>query len=259
MQTRRHSKKLSPAQRELYRRCVVLMLASLFFFIMAAVRVHSADSYRQDPDDAWAFPEEDDDDVMSYDDHALAARLKRNVVGTRPVYTRKKASQVHDAVTIVINEETASELTSSNDLKRDSSNNVVLESWVTPRLWGTTQHGAAAGGSSPTLAYNSSRKHKSDSTIDRTQTFTTTLTGEVVWVHSNGYLVIEARKSVNVNGEEQTVKLTGTVNPNHMDSKSTVDAKYLMDMAIVYKGSGPMTRMDKRGWGARIIDFLNPF
>lgn len=247
--------------RELLRRCVVFGGGALFFFLLAAVRAMSGEHYARS-NDPWAFPEDDEYDVMSSDDHIMASRLRRRVVGERPVYHRRKASRVHDSVTIIINESTSSEITSSNDLKRDSSNNMTLTSWLTPKLsggLGTTQRGAAAGGSTPTIQYANSRAHKSDSTIEREQTFTTTLTGGVVAVHPNGYLVVEARKTVNVNGEVQTVTVTGTVNPEHMDSNSSVRAEYLMDMAVNYTGNGPMTRMDKRGWGSKIIDFLNPF
>ena len=258
---RNHRNGASPGQRELFRRCVVLMLASMFFFMLAAVRARGGDAYSRQAD-PWAFPDEDDYDVMSDDDHIMASRLRRQVVGARPVYHRRKASRIHDSVTIVVSEATSSEITTSNDLKRDSSQNLALTNWLTPKLsggLGLTQRGEAAGGNTPRISYSNSRNHKSDSTIDRSQTLTTTLTGKVIEVHPNGYLVIEARKSVNVNGEAQTVALTGTVNPDHLDSNSQVKADFIMDMAIDYNGNGPMTRMNKRGWAAKLIDFLNPF
>lgn len=254
-------KTMSLRERELFKRCVVLMIGSALFFIMAAVRARGGEFYGAEKD-PWAFADEDEYDVMSDDDHIMASRLRRQVVGNRPVYHRRKASRVHDSVTIIVAENTSSDISSSNDLKRDSSNSMILESWLTPKLsggLGTTQQGKAAGGDSPTIAYTNNRKHKSDSTIARTQVFSTTLTGKVIDVHPNGYLVIEAKKSVNVNGEAQVVTVTGSVNPEHMDSNSAVKAEYVMDMAINYTGAGPMTRMDKRGWGSKLIDFLTPF
>lgn len=219
----------------------------------------AAADYRAGNYDPWPYPDEDELDVMSYDDHLLASRLQRHVVGRGEVYNRRKASREHDSVTIVINENTTSSMTSSNDLKRNSSQNMTLTNWLTPRLFGVTQHGQMAGGNTPTITYSNDRAHKSDSSIDRGQYFTATLTGSVIQVLPNGFLVVEARKTVSVNGEAQTVTVTGIVNPAHMDSKSVINAEYLMDMSIVYSGKGPMTRMDKRGWAAQIIDFLNPF
>lgn len=254
-------KAMSLRERELLKRCIVLMAGSALFFILAAARAFSGEYYPADKD-PWAFADEDEYDVMSDDDHIMASRLRRQVVGTRPVYHRRKASRVHDSVTLIVAESTSSDISSSNDLKRDSSNSMILESWLTPRLsggLGTTQHGKAAGGDSPTIAYSNNRAHKSDSTIARTQAFATTLTGKVIDVHPNGYLVIEAKKSVNVNGETQVVTVTGSVNPEHMDSNSAVKAEYIMDMTIDYTGAGPMTRMDRRGWGSKLIDLLNPF
>ncbi len=229
--------------------------------MLAAVRARSGD-YSGRYSEEWSFPDEDSYDVMSADDHMLASRMKNKMTRSKPVYSLEKASRIHDSVTIVINETTSSEITSSNDLKRDASNDMALTSWLTPSLsggLGLRQRGAAAGESSPTLAYTNSRKHKSDSTIERDQTFSSTLTGEVVEVLPNHYLVVQARKTVAVNGETQTLIVTGTINPDHLDSNSSVKAEYIMDMNVRYSGNGPMTRMDKRGWGAKLIDFFNPF
>lgn len=259
----RHNKgKLSARERELMKRCLVLMAGTIFFFMLAAIRAMGGEYGHEPGPNPWAFPEEDEDAFVSASEQALASRVQRVLVGGGSMYHRRKASRVHDSVTIIIKESTSTEITSSNDLKRDSSNDMVLSSWLTPSLsggLGTRQHGAAVGGSSPTISYSNSRQHKSDSSIDRTQSFTSTLTGEVIEVYPNGYLVIEARKRIHVNGEEQTLTVSGVVNPTHMNSDSAVKAEYLMDMTVRYTGSGPMTRMDKRGWGAKVIDFLNPF
>ena len=252
-------------ERLLVKRCLLFMAGLLLFTMLAAVRARSGDyyGYHSRGSDPWISEEEEDEyGSASVDDHILASRLRRKVVGSQPVYHSRKASRVHDSVTIVIKESTESEIASSNDLKRDASNNMALTNWLTPKLsggLGTTQKGEMAGGSTPTISWSNSRAHKSDSTIERSQSLSTTLTGEVVQVQPNGYLVVEARKRINVNGEVQTVTLTGIVNPKHMDSNSAVNAEYMMDMTVNYTGKGPMTRMDKRGWGAKVIDFLNPF
>ena len=257
-------KAMTPRERELVKRCIILALGSVFFFMLAAVRAMSMDYYDgyNNNSDYDYYREEDRYGMRSADDDAYSQRLRRRMVGNRPVYHRRKAGRVHDSVTIVIDETTSSEITSSNDLKRNTSNDTTLTNWLTPSFsggLGTKQHGQAAGGNTPTISWSGSRAHKSDSTIERTQSFESTLTGKVIDVKPNGYLQIEARKSVNVNGEIQTVTLTGIVNPDHMDSNSAINAEYIMDVAITYTGNGPMTRMDKRGWGAKIIDFLNPF
>ncbi len=242
-------------ERELLVRCALLMAGVIFFSLLAAVRARAGEY------DGWSGYD-DRYDVMSHDDHEFASRLRGKSVGNRPVYFRQKASRVHDSVTIVVNESTSSELSSSNDLKRDNSNNFSLTNWLVPSLSGdiaSMQRGQAAGGTTPTVGWSGSRAHKSDSTIDRSQTFSSTLTGEVTSVLTNGYLVVQARKSMNVNGERQVVTVTGIVNPDHMDSNSSISAQYLMDMSVHFSGDGPMTRMDKRGWWAKAWDFLTPF
>ena len=244
----------------LWRRCILLFAGMVFFMILAAVRAKSGDfeAYGEE----WRFPDEDMDDVMSADDHLLSMRMKKRMTSEKPVYSRIKASRIHDSVTIIVKEDTSSSLSSSNDLKRDSSNNMTITNWLTPSLENGLrfkQRGDAADGNSPTIAYKTNRQHKSDSSVDKGQNFTTTITGTVVEVLPNRYLVVQARKTVSVNGEAQTVLLTGTVNPDHLDSNSQINANYIMDMSVTYSGKGPMTRMDRRPWGARVWDFITPF
>lgn len=261
---RTSGKKMTRREQELLKRCILLMAGTLFFFMLAAVRAHSGEYLPYPPDDnPWYFPDEEEEyDVMGASDHILAARMRRRLVGDTSRARMSKASRVNDSVTIIVKENTSSEITSSNDLKRDASNNMQLTNWITPSFsggLGGKRHGEQVGGNTPTLAWNTSRAHKSDSTIERSQNLTSTLTGMVIDVRDNGYLVVEAKKSVNVNGEIQVMTVKGIVNPAHMDSKSTINAEYIMDMEVSYTGSGPMSRMDRRGWGAKALDFINPF
>ena len=244
----------------LWRRCILLFAGMVFFMILAAVRAKGGEY--QAYGEEWRFPDEDMDDVMSADDHLLSMRMKKRMTSQKPVYSRIKASRIHDSVTIIVKEDTSGELTSQNDLKRNSSNDMTITNWLTPSFNNGlrfNQRGKEAGGNTPTLAYNTNRQHKSDSSVDKGQSFTTTITGTVVEVLPNRYLVVQARKTVAVNGESQTLILTGTVNPDHLDSNSQINANFIMDMNVAYSGKGPMTRMDKRPWGAKIWDFITPF
>ncbi len=261
----KRGKPLTRRERELLVRCVVLMAGVIFFSLMAAIRAHSMDYNAPGAAyDPWGLDLSDSGSTgyISPDDLEASRRLRQVVKGNRPLYFRQKASKQYDSVTIVIAENTTSELASANDLSRDSSQDMNINSMLFPKLTGglgVRQTGQAAGGDVKTLSWSSSRAHSSDSTVERSQAFETTLTGEVLEVQKNGYLVVQARKRINVNGEEQTVTVTGIVNPDHMDSNSSVNAQYLIDMRVEYSGKGPMSRMDRRGWGAKIIDFINPF
>lgn len=250
------NRKLTRREKEVFKRCVIIFIAMVYCFVMAAVKARGADYFDGQSTHPWAYDDEDEFDVMSDDDHIMAYRMSKNIVGTRPIYNRRKASQPNDRVIITVNEDTSSKIEDKTDLSRDSKHDMSLTNWLT---LGGKQRGNASGGATPRINYNTAREHTSDSKIERKQSFRSTLTGKVVYVQPNGYLIIEARKSVNVNGEEQTVTVTGIVNPDDMDSESKVNADRIIDMKVVYGGKGPMTRMDKRGWAAKAIDFLSPF
>ncbi len=87
----------------LWRRCILFFTGMVFFMVLAAVRANSLDY-----GDEWNFPDDDDYDVVSADEYRLSMRMKKKMLGARPVYHREKASRVHDSVTIVVNESPAS-------------------------------------------------------------------------------------------------------------------------------------------------------
>ena len=158
MKQRKRSSKPQGLTPELWRRCALLFAGMVFFMLLAAVRARGGEMYGEE----WTFPDEDAYDVMSADDHMLAMRMKNKMTSTKPVYSREKASRVHDSITIIVNESTTSEITSSNDLKRDSSNSMTLTNWLTPSLnngLSLKQHGQEVGGNTPKLQYTNSRAH----------------------------------------------------------------------------------------------------
>ena len=75
----------------------------------------------------------------------------------------------------------------------------------------------------------------------------------------NSNLVLEARKTVMVGEETSTLIFTGEVRRKDVKDDNTVDSDRVADAQIVYKGRGVVTDANRRGWLARIFDFLNIF
>jgi flagellar L-ring protein precursor FlgH len=206
---------------------------------------------------------------VSEAEYRVAQRLQ-GAYGTENPLARPKASRLHDRVTILINEQTAARNEAVTELDRGSEMGWTLNKWFTlsvdeegnllakPRLQENNDPGLS-GQQAPNLDFLAERTHEGDGSTERTQTFQSQLTGEVLEVLPNGQLVVEARSTIRLNEEEQTLVFTGRVDPRDLDDTNTVDARYVIDKRIDFTGEGAITDMNRRGWGARLLDKLNPF
>ncbi len=85
------------------------------------------------------------------------------------------------------------------------------------------------------------------------------IAGRVVKVLENGNLLIEGRKQVTINDEDQYIVITGIIRPQDVSPDNTVDSKNIADARIIYTGAGVVTDKQRPGWGTRILDWIWPF
>ena len=117
----------------------------------------------------------------------------------------------HDLVTVIINEEAsvASDAKASTD--RDTQLNATLSSYL--QINPTNLKNFSFTGVQPTIppgfVGDLQRNFKGDGQDDRTDSFTTRLSAEVVDVKPNGTLVLEAKRNIEVNTEIQHYLLSG--------------------------------------------------
>lgn len=87
-----------------------------------------------------------------------------------------------------------------------------------------------------------------------TTTLSTDLTGQVVAQLANGMMVIEARRSVRLNNEQQTAILRGLVRPADVAPNNTVLSTSLGDLEVELLGKGVIS--DSTRPPNRITNFL---
>ncbi len=106
------------------------------------------------------------------------------------------------------------------------------------------------------LGFESSGDFKDDGKTDRTVRLDGIVTALVVDVLDNGYAVIEGRKSVNVNNEEQTMLVRGLIDPRDLNSERMIDSDMVADVEIEYVGEGQLSKKTKPGFLSRIFDAI---
>jgi len=78
-------------------------------------------------------------------------------------------------------------------------------------------------------------------------------------LYQNGNYFIEGSKEVAINGQKQTLKLSGVLNPHDIKNNNQVDADKLANLKVVYSKNGDEIDFMEKPWGTKIIDAIWPF
>jgi flagellar L-ring protein precursor FlgH len=172
---------------------------------------------------------------------------------------KPKLLRKHDLLTIVVREDSQFSSDGTTDLKHNADLDAIIDSYVGLGL----SHGITLNENTPTtpleLKTSGQRDFKGDAQVNRTDSFSASITAEVVDVKPNGTLVIQAHKAIKTDEEEQDFKLTGTCRVEDVTADNTVLSTQLYDLNLNKVHKGAVRDTTKRGWIPRLLDVLNPF
>ena len=161
-----------------------------------------------------------------------------------------KARYVNDVVTIRVSETTSA--VSSADASNDRVTNMSAGIDALVGLQGGVKE-------LPNLASgNGQIGFKGKGTTSRATQLQTTLTARVTDVLPNGYLVVEGRREVRVNNENQMVILSGIVRPSDINRSNVVPSSAVAQMSVKVQGKGTVSQPLKPGWLHQIINGIWP-
>lgn len=164
----------------------------------------------------------------------------------------------HDLVTIIVREQTEFKSEGGIDTKKDGSIDAKIEQLPKIDL-ANFAFDNAIGTVQPQLKLSGQRDYKGEGNIDRKDSFTARIQAEVVDVKPNGTLVVQARKRIVTDEDEQLFILTGTCRVQDILADNTVLSTQLSDLDMRKTHSGVVRDATKRGWVPRALDWLNPF
>ena len=164
----------------------------------------------------------------------------------------------HDLVTIIVREESQSTIKGTTDLKKSSDLDAKVDSFVKLNI-AKLSLDAKTPAIAPELKGEFSRNSLGDAQVDRADTFTARIQAEVLDVKPNGTLVLQARKHIDNDGEEQEFVLTGICRAEDVGPDNSIVSNTLHDLDVKKTTKGSARDTTKRGGVARLLDFLNPF
>jgi len=200
------------------------------------------------------------------------------VTANNMMYGDKKAKNVDDLVTIVVSEvstgqnkaKTETEKNSNTLAKIDSLIGIdydVLTSWANNPVSGGVK---GVLGLNPAILTNNVglglqmggsnvNKLTGKGDTNRDTLLRASMTAKVIQVLANGNLLIEGKRQVTVNAEDQFLVISGIIRPDDITADNTIQSKYIADAQIFYTGQGVVNDKMRPGWLTRIIDWVWPF
>ena len=106
------------------------------------------------------------------------------------------------------------------------------------------------------LSSDSKGEFKDSGSTDRSMRMDAVVTALVIEKLESGMLVIEGRKSVRINAENQTVVVRGVLDPRDLDKDHMIDSDMVADAEIEYVGQGQLSKKTKPGFFSRILDAI---
>jgi flagellar L-ring protein precursor FlgH len=124
---------------------------------------------------------------------------------------------------------------------------------VVPKIFGS-------GSSSASLvSVNGGSSSTGTGQIQRNETVTLSLAGEITQILPNGNLVVAARQEMEVNSELRVLQVAGIIRPEDITSDNTVASDQMAEARISYGGTGTLSNMQSPRIGQQIVDAVMPY
>jgi flagellar L-ring protein precursor FlgH len=168
-----------------------------------------------------------------------------------------KARNVNDIVTIIISESAQGGNKATTNTSRETSTAAGIDALLgldtsilnkNPNMGGKI----AIGGTSTNELSGSGDTSRGGSLAAR-------LTARVTRVLENGNLMIEGRRQLTVNAEDQYIIMNGIIRPEDITSDNLIYSQYIADARIIYTGDGVINDKMRPGWLTRVVDWAWPF
>lgn len=167
-------------------------------------------------------------------------------------FGEKKAFQVGDIITVVLDESLDADSNSSSETSRTTKTD-ILSPLQLARL------GSAGGLLSSDLQEENEISAEGSGSLDQSATFKGTMTAQVAEVYPNGNLLIRGEKIVNFTNGTEIVQVKGIIRPQDVQPDNTVQSRRLAAAQITYKGVGAAANAQRVPWGSGFLLSLWPF
>ncbi|MEA3498243.1 MAG: flagellar basal body L-ring protein FlgH [Campylobacterota bacterium] len=178
------------------------------------------------------------------------------------LFSDKKDLQIGDIVQVLISETVENESSNSRTTGRSSGANIGGGLFSSS---GTTSSGTQSKidklngvlGIGFNAESSSSFKGSAASSVD--EEFTTTVSAIIEQTYQNGNYFIKGSKEMLINGQKQTIRISGVIRPYDISPENTVYSSQLANLKILFNQDGDETDSTKKAWGSKVLEVISPF
>ncbi|CBG40429.1 flagellar basal body L-ring protein FlgH [Helicobacter mustelae] len=182
--------------------------------------------------------------------------------GDKPLFSDRRAMRPYDLITVIINENSSANYSSSKSYNNNSSGNST-----SPRLQynGTDPNRLRQTQDLDDRTNYTMTKPSSNSTFkgggtqSKSESLSLVITARIVKVLENGNYFIYGKKDILVDGEKQMIEVSGVVRPYDINRDNTVESKYLADAKIQYANVGDLSNTSKKKFATDAMDTEYPY
>jgi flagellar L-ring protein FlgH len=173
------------------------------------------------------------------------------------LFADRKARYVNDIVTIIIDEQAQGGNKATTNTSRDTKTSAGISALLGVDT-SIINNNANLGGAIE-IGGNSTNALKGAGDTSRGGNLAARLTARVTRVLDNGNLMIEGRRQLTVNAEDQFIIMNGIIRPEDITAENLIFSQYIADARIIYTGNGVINDKMRPGWLTRVADWVWPF
>jgi flagellar L-ring protein precursor FlgH len=155
-------------------------------------------------------------------------------------------------ITVLLDERTQGSRSTSTNVSREASNNVVPSGMAGRLISGRVALGGLNLNEASTTSAGSG-------TADQAASLTGSLAVSVVEVLPNGNLVVRGEKQLSLSEGSEVIQVSGVIRPQDVSPNNTVLSRRLAHSQIAYRGSGDLAAAAQPGWGTKLLTRFWPF
>lgn len=171
------------------------------------------------------------------------------------LFDDSRAVRTGDLLTIIVSESTQVRNSEDKGLSKSANASGAFD------LSAASSGGFGLTGADGNLTFSKSSNRNFDGAANyqNSQVFSDTMTVTVTGVSSEGNLILEGTRSIQVAGEFKTLNVSGIVRPIDIGPDNTVSSRFIANLTATYETDGPDRRFTRQGWWGRSMNKVWPF
>jgi flagellar L-ring protein precursor FlgH len=165
----------------------------------------------------------------------------------------------HDLVTIIVSEQSAFKSDGTTQLQKNQDFDAAIDAYIKMNLFSNFKIAGVQPSTPPEIKTAMERDFTGTGDVEREDSLTARITAEVLDVKPNGTLVLQARKRIKTDEEEQMFVLSGVCRAEDVQADNTILSTQLYDLQLEKRHRGAVKDTMDRGWVPKLLDVFNPF